>query len=640
MSVAVQPNHLVGPIQRAIARLPHGKTLPPEVWRARHRFMLGVIWLHLVAFTIAGVVIGQGLGELTYELGPILVCALAGALPTGSRRLRGSMVAFAALYCSAALVNMTHGATEAHFHFFLMVSMLAAYEEWVPYLLAIGFVLIHHGVVGVLDPRAVYDNSSEINSPWEWALIHAGFILGLSVINVISWRLNEDARAETAEALEQLAFVADHDGLTGLPNRTTFMRAADAAIGALDGSHSLALLFVDIDNFKIVNDSLGHTAGDRLLVVVAGRLRAALRSGDLLARFGGDEFVILLPRADEREALLAATRLRDELSYPAEIDGHLRHVTISVGLTLADRPDVEAADLIRNGDAAMYRAKVSGKDSHALFDTGLQDEVKQRMDLEEGLREALELGQFELHYQPEIDLQSGQMFGVEALIRWRRSDGTLVPPLDFIPLAERSGLIVPIGRWVLDEACRQAAAWIADGVIQPGSLMSVNLSQVQLTHGEVVADVAAALTRHRLPPALLCLEITESSVMLDPVRAHAALSELKALGVKLAIDDFGTGYSSLAHLKHLMPVDILKIDRSFVHGLASGAEDVAIITAVIELAQTLGLTTIAEGIEEVAQADQLRKLRCAVGQGFGLGRPEPAVRLASQLAGFRLDQAA
>jgi diguanylate cyclase (GGDEF)-like protein len=640
MSVAVQPNDLVGPIRRALARLPHGKTLPPEVWRARHRFMLGVIWLHLVAFAIAGVVIGQGPGELTYELGPILVCAAAGALPTGSRRLRGSMVAFAALYCSAALVNMAHGATEAHFHFFLMVSMLAAYEEWVPYLLAIGFVLIHHGVVGVLDPGAVYDNASEIDSPWKWALIHAGFILGLSAINVISWRLNEDARADTAVALERLAFVADHDGLTGLPNRATFMRAADAAIGALDGSHSLALLFVDIDNFKIVNDSLGHTAGDRLLVIVAERLRAALRPSDVLARFGGDEFVILLPEADERGALATATRLRDELAYPAELDGHLRHVTISVGLTLADRPDVQAVDLIRNGDAAMYRAKVSGKDSHALFDTGLQDEVKQRMDLEEGLREALELGQFELHYQPEIDLHSGVMFGVEALIRWRRSDGTLVPPLDFIPLAERSGLIVPVGRWVLDEACRQAAAWIADGVIHPGSLMSVNLSQVQLTHGEVVADVAAALARHELPAELLCLEITESSVMLDPVRANAALTELKALGVKLAIDDFGTGYSSLAHLKHLMPVDILKIDRSFVRGLASGVEDVAIITAVIELAQTLGLTTIAEGIEEVAQADQLRRLRCAVGQGFGLGRPEPAARLESQLSDLRLDEAA
>jgi EAL domain-containing protein (putative c-di-GMP-specific phosphodiesterase class I) len=232
------------------------------------------------------------------------------------------------------------------------------------------------------------------------------------------------------------------------------------------------------------------------------------------------------------------------------------------------------------------------------------------------------------------------MFGVEALVRWRRADGSLVPPNDFIPLAERSGLIVPIGRWVLDEACRRASEWIAAGVVHASTLMSVNLSQVQLTHRELVSDVAATLERHRLPARLLCLEITESSVMLDPDRANAALHELKALGVKLAIDDFGTGYSSLAHLKHLMPVDILKIDRSFVHGLAYGIEDVAIITAVIELAQKLGLTTVAEGIEEIAQADQLRLMRCAVGQGFGLGRPEPAARLESQLAALRLDRAA
>jgi diguanylate cyclase len=640
MSVSVQPSTAVGPLGRAIARLPHGKTLPPEVWRARHRFMLGVIWLQLLGLAVAGVIVHQSITVLTYELGPILVCGLAGALPTGGRRLRGSMVAFAALYCSAALVNMCHGATEAHFHFFLMVSMLAAYEEWVPYLLAIGFVLIHHGVLGVLDPSAVYDHSSAIRSPWVWALIHAGFIVGLSAINVISWRLNEDARAETAVVLEKLAYVAEHDGLTGLPNRATFMRAADAGIAALDGTHSLALLFVDIDNFKLVNDSLGHAAGDRLLVIVAERLRAALRPDDLLARFGGDEFVILLAQTDERGALVIAARLRNELGRPVQLDGHSRHVTASVGLTLSDRNDVHATDLIRDGDAAMYRAKVSGKDSYALFDSGLQDEVRQRMELEEGLREALELGQFELHYQPLLDLHSDVMFGVEALIRWRRSDGTLVPPLEFIPLAERSGLIVPIGRWVLDEACRQAAAWVADRVLDPGSLMSVNLSQVQLTHSEIVPDVAGALARHGLPAELLCLEITESSVMLDPERANVALAELKALGVKLAIDDFGTGYSSLAHLKHLMPVDILKIDRSFVHGLAYGIEDVAIITAVIELAQKLGLTTVAEGIEETAQADQLRSMRCSVGQGFGLGRPEPAARLESQLAALRLDRAA
>ncbi len=602
--------------------------------------MLGVIWVQLAGLAVASVIVGKTAGEMDVGLGPILVCGLAGALPTGSRRLRGSMVAFAALYCSAALVDLAHGATEAHFHFFLMVSMLAAYEEWVPYLLAIAFVLVHHGVVGLIDPGAVYSHSSAVHSPWEWALIHAAFIVGLSAINVVSWRLNEDSRAETAVALEKLAFVAEHDALTGLANRTTFMRATEAAIAALDGTSSLALLFVDLDNFKLVNDSLGHAAGDELLVTVGERLRGALRPGDELARFGGDEFMVLLPHVDERGALATATRLRTQLAQPVEVAGHRRTITASVGLTLCDRPDARALDLIRDGDAAMYRAKVSGKNSHALFDSGLQQQVRNQIELEDGLRQALELGELELHYQPELDLQTGVMFGVEALVRWRRADGTLVPPNDFIPLAERNGLIVPIGRWVLEEACRQASEWLSSGVVHASTLMSVNLSQVQLTHRDLVSDVAAALERHRLPARLLCLEITESSVMLDPGRANAALLELKALGVKLAIDDFGTGYSSLAHLKHLMPVDILKIDRSFVQGLADGAEDAAIITAVIDIAAKLGLTTVAEGIEETAQADQLRQMRCAIGQGFGLGRPEPAAGLEVLLAEQRLGRAA
>jgi diguanylate cyclase (GGDEF)-like protein len=626
-------------LHRLLARLPHGKTLPPQVWRSRHRFMLVVIWVQLAGLAIGGIYEHQSVSTLGYELGPILVCGLCGALPTGSRRLRGSMVAFAALYCSAALVSLAHGATEAHFSFFLMVSMLAAYEEWVPYLLAIGFVVIHHGVVGVLDPNAVYNHSSAVADPWKWAVIHAAFILGLSAINVISWRMNEDARAETADALDRLAYVAAHDGLTGLPNRGTFMSSAAEAIAALRSGQSLALLFVDIDDFKSVNDTLGHSAGDRLLQVIADRLQSALHPDDVLARFGGDEFVILLPAADQGAAFATANRLRVELARPVELDGESRLVTASVGLTLSDRSDTSAAELIRHGDTAMYQAKVTGKDGHALYDGGLATESARRVELAADLRRALEREEFELHYQPEFDLSTGVMFGVEALIRWRR-DGALVPPLDFIPLAERSGLIVPIGRWVLDEACRQAADWIAEGVMPAGSLMSVNLSQVQLTERDLVDDVAGALARHGLAAEQLCLEITESSIMLDPVRANEALAGLKALGVKLAIDDFGTGYSSLAHLKHLMPVDILKIDRSFVQGLADGVEDAAIVNAVIEIAAKLGLTTVAEGIEELAQADQLRLMRCAVGQGFGLGRPETAERLVQQLGELRLDQAA
>jgi diguanylate cyclase (GGDEF)-like protein/PAS domain S-box-containing protein len=745
------PSRIGALAARAVSSLPHGKTLPPDVWRTRHRFMLGVIWLHVAGLTIAGVVLRQGVETLTFEIAPIAVCGLAAALPTGGRRLRGSMVAFAALYSSAALVNMSHGATEAHFHFFVMVAMLAAYEEWVPYLLAIGFVLVHHGVAGVLDPSSVYDKSSAISSPWKWALIHTGFIVGLSVVSVISWRLNERARADAAEAHEstrrseaefrdafedapigmaivdldggftrvnrslaqltgftpeqllttqladvaavdgtawlddlhagisfeceltradgsagwglvqrsalqgatgdrshvllqildvterkaaaqQLAHAAEHDVLTGLPNRAYFERSVDEAIASLGPEHSLAILFVDLDNFKLVNDSLGHGAGDRLLVLVAQRLRAALDPADVVARFGGDEFVVLLPESTAGDALATARRLRAELSRPCDLDGQRRFVTASVGVTLSNSPDATAVGLIRDGDAAMYRAKATGKNSDVLFDEQLRGAALWRLELETGLHGALALGELELHYQLAVDLETDAVFGVEALLRWRRGDGTMVVPDDFLPIAERSGLILPIGRWVVDEACRQAAAWRAEGILDEDALMCVNLSQVQLTRGDTAADVGAALARYTLPAHALCLEVTESAVMLDPDRANRTLAALKRIGVKLAIDDFGTGYSSLAHVRHLMPVDIVKIDRSFVAGLGSGVEDAAVITAIVELADKLGLITIAEGIEHASQADSLRELHCVIGQGFSIGRPAPAADIAERFA--------
>ena len=345
----------------------------------------------------------------------------------------------------------------------------------------------------------------------------------------------------------------------------------------------------------------------------------------MLARFGGDEFCVLLDAVHEEQAALAAAdRLRSSLRAPFLLDGQQRFVSASIGVSLSEASSMDADALVRDSDAAMYLAKERGKGRSELFDTSLRERAWKRLELEAGLRAALSDGELVLHYQPEIDLATGRTVACEALVRWQHPRRGLVPPADFIPLAETSGLIVAMGEWVLDEACRQAAAWRADGTAGADLLMAVNLSPRQLSADGLAATVAATLQRHGMPADRLCLEITESAIMADPVSATATLRELKALGVQLAIDDFGTGYSSLAHLKHLLPVDVLKIDRSFVRDLATSAEDQAIVAAVIDLARKLGVTTVAEGVEEPAQAEVLRELRCGVGQGFMWSRPQPA----------------
>jgi diguanylate cyclase (GGDEF)-like protein/PAS domain S-box-containing protein len=740
--------------------LPRGSTLPDAVWERRHRIMLLVVAVQLVGLTTAGVVLGLAPQRLAYLLGPIVLCALAAAEPTASRRWRGSMLSFAALYCAAALVDLTDGATEAHFGFFVMVAMLAIYEEWVPYLLAIAFVAIHHVVLGTVAPGTIYDHGSAVLSPWTWALVHTGFILALCIVTIASWRLSEESRAAVAEALERtrrseeefrgafddaptgvafvgldgrfrrvnrslctltgfteadfetmpledgpdgtpglfvdrhpgdavafegpfrradggtgwglarrstihdaagvpthrilqlldltarrraeedLAHAATHDPLTGLPNRKHFERAATEALERLADGESVALLFIDIDDFKVINDSLGHGAGDRLLLVIAQRLRALVHEPDVLARFGGDEFIVLLANAGVAEATAMADAVHEVLRMPADLDGERRFVTASVGVTLSDRSPSSAGAMIRDGDAAMYRAKATGKDRHVLFDEALRGAVVRRLELEGGLRQALGDGELELHYQPEFDLGRRTVIGVEALLRWRRRDGTLVEPGEFIPIAERSGLIIPIGRFVFDEAIRQAAAWAEAGGPFAGLLTSVNLSARQLTEPGLVPDVLAAIQRHGVAPASICLEITETAVMSDPDLAIRTLREIKAAGFLIAIDDFGTGHSSLANLGRLLPVDILKIDRSFVHDIGRSREADAIVTAVIDLGRRLGLTVIAEGIEDLAQAALVQRLGCAIGQGYALGAPQPADAIAALLTGDAADRAA
>ena len=427
----------------------------------------------------------------------------------------------------------------------------------------------------------------------------------------------------------ELAYRATHDSLTDLPNRPAFLAHLQGALARFRPSaHELvAVLFFDLDRFKVVNDSLGHGAGDELLVAIGHRLRDAMRPGDVIARLGGDEFTVLIAGAtDAAQVLFAAERLQGSLATPIEVAGRPLVVSCSIGVALASTGTERPAELMQRADAAMYQAKERGRNRIAVFDDALAAAVNERLDLDQRLRQALEAGQFVVHYQPEVELRTGRVLGAEALLRW--DDGhDLVSAAEFIDLVEETGLIVPIGTWVLNEACRQAAAWM-NRWPERELLVRVNLSARQLDEPDLVAKVSAALAGASLPASRLCLEITETALMANAEASRELLIALADLGVTLAVDDFGTGYSSLSYLK-LFPVSVLKIDRSFVDGIPGDAEDTAIVTTIVRLAESLGMDVTAEGIETEEQAETLTKLGCERGQGFHYARPMAADRFAS-----------
>ncbi len=624
--------------------LPRGGSLPDTVWERRHHWILVLLWAHVPVLVGFAIVRGFGLAHGLLQVIPIVVLGGLATFGRGGRGFRSGMAAAALMSCSAVLVHLAGGRTEMSFHFFVMIGVLSMYEDWFPFLVAVGFVVVQHGVMGVVDPNSVYDHADAWAHPWTWASIHGAFVLAASAVYVVSWRMNEEARELAAHALEEVEFLAYHDKLTGLANRAMFEDVLGMAIARAE-RHGLAVavLYLDVDDFKMINDSLGHAAGDELLVQVSERLRSVTRQTDLVARQGGDEFLVLLADLEVlTDAYLhgagaayvaaetAAQRILEALRVPFTISGQELYSSASVGISVYPIDARDAVGLLRNADTAMYWSKRAEPGGYRTFS---HEEVgaDAQLTFATRLRRAVDQQNWMLHYQPLVELATGRMIGVEALLRWPDPAGGLIAPGEFIPLAEEMGLIEAIGAWVTEELCRQDEVWRAHG-LELG--LSFNLSARQLRQGKLASTLVRPFGEHGVDPRRVVIEITESAAMADPERTQWLFHDFRERGFRVAIDDFGTGYSSLSRLRHL-PVDILKIDRSFVHDIPGDHPASSMVAGIIRLAEGVGMTPFAEGVETEEQRAFLLGAGCDLAQGHLFARampPEDIERFAPTLA--------
>ena len=725
--------------------------LPAVEFQRRHR---GLVWLlvgHLIALPIFGVLMGWSLAESLITVTPAATFCVFAVAPRLSQTGRAISCVLGLLSCSAALVWLWHGQTEAHFHYFVIVGAVAIYEAWLPFAIAFAFVVLQHGLMSLWVPSRVYGSMVAMDHPWLYAGIHGGFIAALGVANMVYWRASDRTRqreqqaneralemgqrlerafagapngiallddegmiltandalgrslridadallgrrwndlirssardavsapwpptspgvdrerrtrradgtegwlqvtysrlgdADTPEWIAQtlditrrrkaesdLEFQASHDQLTGMLNRQTFARRAQAMLDTRDGA-AINVLFVDVDDFKVVNDSLGHDAGDGLLIAVAERLRSVIRREDLIGRFGGDEFVVCLSEPSPAGAEATARRMSGAFATPFLLAGVERTVTASVGLALAHSGEHSMDSLLRDADLAMYEAKAGGKARHAWFDVEMRKRAVDRLELESDLRTAIIRGEINAHYQPQVDLD-GRVVGVEALARWEHPTRGPIAPGVFIPMAERSGLVSEIGAQVLHTACNDARAW---QTLDPalGELgISVNLSPQCMGDPDLPAQFGAVLRETGVAPERVCIEITETGMIDRDGGTLGVVDAFKELGVRIAIDDFGIGHSSLAQLTRLSVIDELKIDKTLVDGVAGSPAAQRIIKAVIDVAVGDGLDVVVEGVETKTQLDALRRLGRPIIQGFLFSHPVPADELPQAVA--------
>ena len=742
--------------------LPEGTALPEQVWRQRHRWISGVLWAHIPALVIFALARGRSLLEAAVIAVVIFPFGYLSKVLAGRRRPAMVVTSTGLLTCSALLVYLSGGSIEMHFHYFVMVGLVTLYQDWWPFLIAIGYVVLQHGLAGYLDPNAVYNDPAAIRQPWTWAAIHGSFVLAMSAVGMASWRLNEallrnvtDGQAELSQTLslltatldatadgivvvdadgriqswnqrfldlwsvpvelladgdrvpvvahvaslvadpvmfleraaqvghdpedetrdliefrdgrcferfstpqcidggavgrvwsirdvteqrrlqEELSHQAFHDPLTGLANQALFRDRVDHALARVDRQGGrLAVLFMDLDRFKRVNDSLGHKAGDDLLVAMAERLRGVLRTADTAARLGGDEFAVLLEDVGEdEEAIATAERMAECMQRPFRPAGREVVVSASIGIAFSS-PGLSGEQLLRNADLAMYSAKRRRNGGYEVYAADMHEVAIERLQLEEDLRRGLLRQELVVDYQPIVVPTTGQLVGAEALVRWAHPTRGRLLPASFVGLAEDSGLILDVGRFVLFDACRQLRQWQIDHPAAAEMGISVNVSARQLYQDDIVAEVSAALASSGLSARHLTLELTETAMMEDTPLAIERLSRLKALGVKLAIDDFGTGYSSLSYLERF-PVDVLKIDRAFVMPIGTPEGETSLASAILSLARSLKLNAVAEGVETEDQVAFLSSLGCDFAQGYYYSRPVSPTAIAEMLGAPR-----